>query len=342
MTLLRPGLCPGLTPEAVALLREQGVHTVVDLASSDLEALAQRCSLSFKGLSSSRRLLLARFSSFPANGTDLFEELHKGGAILPTGTPRSGPRRDPGRDGPLPGGVAPKPGPASRHRIVHRGDHRVRGSARVGEDPDVPGNCSAHGPGLEASGALRGLLGGLLGGPPAPDFGPHDRQPRGADRGPAPGPRHACLRGLQDAGRPAGPSEQPGPAGPEWRWWVGQGAGSGFGLGAPLPGPGGPVARWPGPHEPLGLGDEDPGQGLRGGPGADQRRDQRPVRRPSEGCPGPLLGLCAPHAGPAGKGRAGKRPEGPEGLLGEVSSTACWDPGGDGRRSVTEQHSWLR
>ncbi|XP_062816566.1 DNA repair protein RAD51 homolog 4 isoform X4 [Anolis carolinensis] len=87
MTLLRPGLCPGLTPEAVALLREQGVHTVVDLASSDLEALAQRCSLSFKGLSSSRRLLLARFSSFPANGTDLFEELHKGGAILPTGTP---------------------------------------------------------------------------------------------------------------------------------------------------------------------------------------------------------------------------------------------------------------
>nr|XP_060613636.1 DNA repair protein RAD51 homolog 4-like [Anolis sagrei ordinatus] len=83
--ILRPGLCPGLTPEAVALLRDQGIQTVVDLVSSDLEALAQRCSLSFKSLSSARRLLLARFSSFPANGADLFEELQKGGAILNTG-----------------------------------------------------------------------------------------------------------------------------------------------------------------------------------------------------------------------------------------------------------------
>ncbi|XP_067328182.1 DNA repair protein RAD51 homolog 4 [Anolis sagrei] len=83
--ILRPGLCPGLTPEAVALLRGQGIQTVVDLVSSDLEALAQRCSLSFKSLSSARRLLLARFSSFPANGADLFEELQKGSAILNTG-----------------------------------------------------------------------------------------------------------------------------------------------------------------------------------------------------------------------------------------------------------------
>lgn len=35
-----------------------------------------------------RRVLLAQFSAFPANGADLYEELKSSTAILPTGSPR--------------------------------------------------------------------------------------------------------------------------------------------------------------------------------------------------------------------------------------------------------------
>lgn len=35
-----------------------------------------------------RRVLLAQFSAFPANGADLYEELKTSTAILPTGSPR--------------------------------------------------------------------------------------------------------------------------------------------------------------------------------------------------------------------------------------------------------------
>ncbi|NXI74034.1 RA51D protein, partial [Anseranas semipalmata] len=87
MVVLRAGLCPGLTAEMIQVLRANGVRTVVDFVSSDLEDVAQKCSLSYKALVAVRRVLLAQFSAFPANGADLYEELKGSTAILPTGNP---------------------------------------------------------------------------------------------------------------------------------------------------------------------------------------------------------------------------------------------------------------
>ncbi|XP_068021457.1 DNA repair protein RAD51 homolog 4 isoform X2 [Melanerpes formicivorus] len=88
MVVLRAGLCPGLTEEMIQLLRAGGIRTVVDFVSSDLEDVAQKCSLSYKALVAVRRVLLAQFSAFPANGADLYEELKSSTAILPTGSTR--------------------------------------------------------------------------------------------------------------------------------------------------------------------------------------------------------------------------------------------------------------
>ncbi|NWQ79791.1 RA51D protein, partial [Columbina picui] len=63
------------------------LFAVVDFVSSDLEDVAQKCSLSYKALVAVRRVLLAQFSAFPANGADLYEELKSSTAILPTGSP---------------------------------------------------------------------------------------------------------------------------------------------------------------------------------------------------------------------------------------------------------------
>ncbi|NWR22837.1 RA51D protein, partial [Emberiza fucata] len=87
MVVLRAGLCPGLTEDMIQLLRDNGIRTVVDFVSSDLEDVAQKCSLSYKALVAVRRVLLAQFSAFPANGADLYEELKSSTAILPTGSP---------------------------------------------------------------------------------------------------------------------------------------------------------------------------------------------------------------------------------------------------------------
>ncbi|XP_061461364.1 DNA repair protein RAD51 homolog 4 isoform X3 [Rhineura floridana] len=84
--ILRVGLCPGLTAEMVQLLKTSGINTVVDLVSSDLEEVAQKCSLSYKALVAIRRVLLAHFASFPVNGADLYEELKNATAILSTGS----------------------------------------------------------------------------------------------------------------------------------------------------------------------------------------------------------------------------------------------------------------
>ncbi|XP_048375485.1 DNA repair protein RAD51 homolog 4 [Sphaerodactylus townsendi] len=83
--ILRVGLCLGLTAEMVQQLKNNGVKTVVDLVSSDLEVIARKCSLSYKALVAVRRVLLAQFSSFPVNGANLYEDLKSSTAILSTG-----------------------------------------------------------------------------------------------------------------------------------------------------------------------------------------------------------------------------------------------------------------
>ncbi|XP_053130654.1 DNA repair protein RAD51 homolog 4 isoform X2 [Hemicordylus capensis] len=84
--ILHAGLCPGLTAEMARLLKANGIRTVVDLVSSDLEETAQKCSLSYKALVAIRRVLLAQFSAFPVNGAELYEELKSATAILSTGS----------------------------------------------------------------------------------------------------------------------------------------------------------------------------------------------------------------------------------------------------------------
>ncbi|XP_035481430.1 DNA repair protein RAD51 homolog 4 isoform X3 [Scophthalmus maximus] len=58
-----------------------------DLVSSDMEELAQRCSVSYKALFAIRRVLLAQHAAFPVSGADLYEELLSSTAILSTGNP---------------------------------------------------------------------------------------------------------------------------------------------------------------------------------------------------------------------------------------------------------------
>ncbi|XP_026227050.1 DNA repair protein RAD51 homolog 4 [Anabas testudineus] len=87
MAVLREGLCPGLNEDLVHDLRAADIKTVEDLVSSDLEELAQKCSVSYKALFAIRRVLLAQHTAFPVSGADLYEELLSSTAILSTGNP---------------------------------------------------------------------------------------------------------------------------------------------------------------------------------------------------------------------------------------------------------------
>ncbi|KAM9348236.1 DNA repair protein RAD51 homolog 4 [Symphorus nematophorus] len=87
MVVLRGGMCPGLDDDLVKDLRAADIKTVEDLVSSDIEELAQKCSVSYKALFAIRRVLLAQHTAFPVSGADLYEELLSSTAILPTGNP---------------------------------------------------------------------------------------------------------------------------------------------------------------------------------------------------------------------------------------------------------------
>lgn len=88
MVVLREHMCPGLELELVRSLGAADVSTVEELVCADLEALAQKCSVSYKTLFSIRRVLLAQHTAFPVSGADLYEELLSCTAILSTGQPR--------------------------------------------------------------------------------------------------------------------------------------------------------------------------------------------------------------------------------------------------------------
>ncbi|KAL3043232.1 hypothetical protein OYC64_021034 [Pagothenia borchgrevinki] len=87
MVVLREGMCPGLDADLVRDLRAAGIKTVEDVVSSDIEDLAQRCSVSYKALFAIRRVLLAQHAAFPVSGADLYEELLSSTAIISTGNP---------------------------------------------------------------------------------------------------------------------------------------------------------------------------------------------------------------------------------------------------------------
>ncbi|XP_048413521.1 DNA repair protein RAD51 homolog 4 isoform X1 [Stegostoma tigrinum] len=85
MVLLREGICPGATAQLIQALRDQNILTVVQLASADIEDLAQKSSISYKTLVAVRRVLFVQYSPFPSTGTDFYEELLASTAILSTG-----------------------------------------------------------------------------------------------------------------------------------------------------------------------------------------------------------------------------------------------------------------
>uniref|UniRef100_A0A4W6CTR3 DNA repair protein RAD51 homolog 4 n=1 Tax=Lates calcarifer TaxID=8187 RepID=A0A4W6CTR3_LATCA len=87
MVVLREGMCPGLDEDLVRGLRAADIKTVEDLVSSDIEELAQKCSVSYKALFAIRRVLLAQHTAFPVSGADLYEELLSSTAIVSTGNP---------------------------------------------------------------------------------------------------------------------------------------------------------------------------------------------------------------------------------------------------------------
>ncbi|XP_033954818.1 DNA repair protein RAD51 homolog 4 [Pseudochaenichthys georgianus] len=87
MVVLREGMCPGLDADLVRDLRAADIKTVEDVVSSDIEDLAQRCSVSYKALFAIRRVLLAQHAAFPVSGADLYEELLSSTAIISTGNP---------------------------------------------------------------------------------------------------------------------------------------------------------------------------------------------------------------------------------------------------------------
>ncbi|CAK6977485.1 DNA repair protein RAD51 homolog 4 [Scomber scombrus] len=87
MVVLREGMCPGLDEDLVRDLRAADIKTVEDLVASDTEALAQKCSVSYKALFAIRRVLLAQHTAFPVSGADLYEELLSSTAIISTGNP---------------------------------------------------------------------------------------------------------------------------------------------------------------------------------------------------------------------------------------------------------------
>nr|XP_054749283.1 DNA repair protein RAD51 homolog 4-like [Lytechinus pictus] len=85
MSILQVGMCPSMTSEVLKSLNMCGVKTVIDFVTTDTEELSQKCSLSYKVLSSIRRLLLAQYSAFPINGSDLYDEVLSTVAYLSTG-----------------------------------------------------------------------------------------------------------------------------------------------------------------------------------------------------------------------------------------------------------------
>ncbi|XP_005725471.1 DNA repair protein RAD51 homolog 4 [Pundamilia nyererei] len=87
MVVLREGMCPGLDEDLLRDLCAADIKTVEDLVSSDIEGLAQKCSVSYKALFAIRRVLLAQHTAFPVSGADLYEELLSSTAILSTGNP---------------------------------------------------------------------------------------------------------------------------------------------------------------------------------------------------------------------------------------------------------------
>ncbi|XP_052075023.1 DNA repair protein RAD51 homolog 4-like isoform X1 [Mytilus californianus] len=84
MSVLRCGICSALTDDVVATLKDNGIRSVIDLITQNLEDLSQKTKLSYKDLVAIVNVLLAQYSTFPVTGEALYNTILTSTSILPT------------------------------------------------------------------------------------------------------------------------------------------------------------------------------------------------------------------------------------------------------------------
>lgn len=77
--------CGSLKSDQLDVLRSNGIKTVADFISSDVESLAQKTSIPAKDLSSIQSIVIAQLAAFPLNGKDYYDGLMTRFSILSTG-----------------------------------------------------------------------------------------------------------------------------------------------------------------------------------------------------------------------------------------------------------------
>ncbi|XP_029642671.1 DNA repair protein RAD51 homolog 4-like isoform X2 [Octopus sinensis] len=85
MSLIRVGICAGMTEEVVRALNAANIRNLVEFIDAELEELVHTSGISYKELVALRRVVLAEFSAFPLQASDIYRKLIKSAAILCTG-----------------------------------------------------------------------------------------------------------------------------------------------------------------------------------------------------------------------------------------------------------------
>ncbi|XP_067032361.1 DNA repair protein RAD51 homolog 4-like isoform X2 [Acropora muricata] len=77
--------CGSLKSDQLDVLRSNGIKTVADFISCDVESLAQKTSIPAKDLSSIQSIVIAQLAAFPLNGKDYYNGLMTRFSIFSTG-----------------------------------------------------------------------------------------------------------------------------------------------------------------------------------------------------------------------------------------------------------------
>ncbi|ELT88390.1 hypothetical protein CAPTEDRAFT_222156 [Capitella teleta] len=85
MPRLTAQLSPLLTPELLEKLKQAKVRSVLDFISQDPEHLILKAGISYKEVLYLRKILMSQFSSSGLNGLELYDNVLKSVAVLPSG-----------------------------------------------------------------------------------------------------------------------------------------------------------------------------------------------------------------------------------------------------------------
>lgn len=77
--------CRSVTSEQLDALQQNGIKTVTDFITCDVERLARKVSIPAKDLSSLQKTVIAEMAAFTMNGSDYYEEMMARFCILSTG-----------------------------------------------------------------------------------------------------------------------------------------------------------------------------------------------------------------------------------------------------------------